>query len=168
MQRLSKHKKKMIYRMFACAPEETGLGLGDRFGWAGAERVLPMSQVHEVDARPSTMVGLMEQPPPEGVDVPSDPPGMTLLANGVVRWSEGGPSARISDYFRRSVDRNRTTQGGEMIYWERSEGGRVFNAGAIGAGWTLQVDDRWASLLRNVLAHFGVPRPSRVQPDADA
>jgi hypothetical protein len=36
----------------------------------------------------------------------------------------------------------------------------VFNAGAIGSGWVLHVDPRWATVLRNVLAHFGVPKPA--------
>ena len=45
-----------------------------------------------------------------------------------------------------------------MIYWERPDGGRVFNAGAIGSGWVLHADERWAAVMRNVLAHFGVTK----------
>jgi N,N-dimethylformamidase len=54
----------------------------------------------------------------------------------------------------------KTDAGADMIYWERPGGGRVFNAGSIGAGWALNADSRFEKLLRNVLAHFGV-RPSR-------
>ena len=43
-----------------------------------------------------------------------------------------------------------------MIYWKRPTGGRVFHAGAIGAGWALSGDARLRTLLRNVLAHFDV------------
>jgi N,N-dimethylformamidase len=45
-----------------------------------------------------------------------------------------------------------------MIYWERADGGWVFNAGAIGAAWALDADAKWSTLLRNVLHHFGVDR----------
>jgi hypothetical protein len=48
-----------------------------------------------------------------------------------------------------------------MIYWERPQGGRVFNAGVIGYGWTLHADPKLQALLRNVLHHFGVPSPKR-------
>jgi hypothetical protein len=44
----------------------------------------------------------------------------------------------------------------EMIYWKRPKGGEVFHAGAIPSGWTLSVDARMRTLLRNVLHHFGV------------
>ena len=45
----------------------------------------------------------------------------------------------------------------EMIYWERAGGGRVFHSGSINSGSTLTADPRWSGLLKNVLAHFGVP-----------
>ena len=32
------------------------------------------------------------------------------------------------------------------------------SAGAIGSGWVLHCDERWADVLRNVLAHFGVAK----------
>ncbi len=44
----------------------------------------------------------------------------------------------------------------EMVYWERPQGGRIFNAGAVGAGWVLGADEAFGTLLRNVLHHFGV------------
>ncbi|NIP98533.1 MAG: hypothetical protein GWO24_36040, partial [Akkermansiaceae bacterium] len=42
----------------------------------------------------------------------------------------------------------------DMIYWERPEGGRVFNAGAIAFGWALDADPKQGKLLRNVLFHL--------------
>jgi N,N-dimethylformamidase len=45
-----------------------------------------------------------------------------------------------------------------MIYWERPEGGRVFNSGSIGTGWALLSDTKLQQLLRNVLFHFGVSK----------
>jgi hypothetical protein len=94
---------------------------------------------------------MQEQPDPEGTRVPADPPGIVRLANGIIPWSKGGAAF---DYYFRPI-KPKTDQGGEMIDWQRPDGGRVFNAGSIGAGWALSADPRWAALLRNVLHHFG-------------
>jgi hypothetical protein len=139
---------------FFRTPEATGLEPGTRFAWAGEGR-LPMANGHEFDVRPSTLAGLQEQPAPEGAAVPDDPPGIVRLANGIIPWSKGGAAF---DYFFRPI-KPKADQGGEMIDWPRPDGGRVFNAGTIGAGWALDADPRWGALLRNVLHHFGVPRP---------
>jgi hypothetical protein len=54
-----------------------------------------------------------------------------------------------------------------MIYWERPAGGRVFNAGAVAAAWVLHEDPAFASLLANVLAHFGIPLPGSASSTKD-
>jgi N,N-dimethylformamidase len=136
-------------------PEESGLKNGDTFG-GGAEGKFSMANGHEVDIRPSTFAALQVEPSPEGGVVPPDPAGITRIANGILPWSEGG---QAMDYFFRVI-KPKTDQGGEMIYWERADGGRVFNAGAIGSGWALHADPRWATVVRNALHHFGVPRPA--------
>ena len=118
-----------------------------------------MANGHEMDIRPSTFAALQVEPSPDGGVVPQDPPGITRIANGILPWSQGG---QPMDYFFRVIKPG-TDQGGEMIYWQRPEGGRVFNAGAIGSGWTLHADPRWAAVVRNVLHHFGVPRPGSVR-----
>ncbi|CAN5648252.1 hypothetical protein BH23PLA1_BH23PLA1_13450 [soil metagenome] len=135
-------------------PEETGLQAGDRFGWAG-EGQMPMANGHEFDVRLSTLASLQEVASPEGSEVPTDPAGMVRLANGIIPWSEGGSAF---DYFFRPIQ-PKSDQGGEIIDWQRPEGGRVFNAGSIGSGWALHADPRWAALVRNALHQFGVPRP---------
>ena len=135
-------------------PEPSGLKKGDQFGWADGQ--LPMANGHEMDIRPSTFAALQEEPTPEGAVLPQDPAGMERIANGILPWAEGGTPM---DYFFRKI-KPKTDQGAEMIYWERPEGGRVFNAGAIGSGWVLHADERWAKVLRNVLAHFGVRKPA--------
>jgi hypothetical protein len=140
---------------FFHTPEETGLKPGERFGWAGEGRV-PMANGHEFDVRLSTLAAMQQQPSPEGGVVPPDPPGIVRLANGIIPWSKGGTAF---DYFFRPI-KPTSDQGGEMIDWPRPEGGRVFNAATIGAGWALGADPRWGMLLRNVLHHFGVPRRS--------
>jgi len=135
-------------------PEDTGIRTGDRFG-EGPGGGVPLANGHEFDLRLSTLAALQEQPSPPGGVLPEDPAGITPMANGIIPWREGGAAF---DYFFRPI-RPRTDQGGEMIYWERPEGGRVFNSGSIGSGWALASDPRYQTLMRNVLAHFGVPRP---------
>lgn len=134
-------------------PEKLGLKRGDMFGQsADGARV---AGGHEFDIRPSTFARLQEQPDPaDGGKVPPDPAGIQLLANGQVFWKQGGSAF---DYFFRKIS-PKTDQGGELIYWERPQGGRVFNAGTIASGWVLSVDPKMSGLLRNVLHHFGVPK----------
>ncbi len=141
---------------FFHTPEKSGLKNGDKFGWGGDGK-FPMANGHETDIRPSTFAALQAEPSPEGGMVPQDPPGITRIANGILPWKEGG---QAMDYFFRVI-KPKTDQGGEMIYWERPDGGRVFNAGAIGSGWALHADPKWAAVVRNVLHHFGVSRPGR-------
>ena len=138
-------------------PEETGLKPGDKFGWVGADARTPLANGHEFDIRLSTLAALQEQPGPVGAAMPTDPPGITRLANGIIPWKYGGSAF---DYFFRAI-KPKTDQGGEMIYWERPDGGRVFNAGSIGAGWAIHADAKFQTLMRNVLAHFGVPNSGK-------
>jgi hypothetical protein len=137
-------------------PEHLGLKKGDTFGRSADG--LRRANGHEFDIRPSTFARLQEQPhAPDGGKVPPDPPGIELLANGQVYWQKGGTAF---DYFFRKIS-PKTDQGGEMIYWERPQGGRVFNAATIASGWVLSVDPKMSGLMRNVLHHFGVPKPKR-------
>ena len=131
-------------------PEETGIQPGERFG-QGPQGGLPLANGHEFDLRLSTLAALQQEPSPPGSTVPADPPGIVPLANGIIPWKEGGAAF---DYFFRPIQ-PKTDQGGEMIYWERPGGGRVFNAGSIGSGWALSADPKFQTLMRNVLAHFG-------------
>ncbi len=136
-------------------PEETGLKPGDRFG-GGTNGSVPMANGHEFDIRLSTLAAMAAGPVPPGAVMPTDPPGIQRLANGIIPWEHGGSAF---DYFFRPI-KPANQQGGEMIWWERPDGGTVFNAGTIGAGWALHADPRWATLLRNVLHRFGVPAPA--------
>jgi hypothetical protein len=132
-------------------PHPVGVKTGDAIGQA-PDAGLPRANGHEIDVRLSTLGALQQQTTPAGATLPKDPPGITRLANGVITWKIGGAAF---DYFFRPV-KPKTDQGGEMIYWERPEGGRVFNAGSIGAGWGLLADAKFQRLLKNVLFHFGV------------
>src|SRR4030095_12677640 len=128
-------------------PEQTSLRAGDRFGWRGADDKTPLANGHEFDIRLSTLAALQEQPAPANAVMPDDPSGIIRLANGIIPWKQGGVAF---DYFFRAI-KPRTDQGGEMIYWERADGGRVFNAGSIGAGWAVHADPKFQTLMRNVL-----------------
>jgi len=132
-------------------PEPVGVRKGDAFGQA-PDGGLPRANGHEIDVRLSTLAALQEQPSPSGASVPPDPAGMVQLANGVIPWKRGGAAF---DYFFRGI-KPAQDQGGEVIYWERPEGGRVFNAGSIGSGWALHSDPKFQRLFKNVLHHFGV------------
>lgn len=46
--------------------------------------------------------------------------------------------------------------GGDIVFWDRPEGGRVLAIGSIGASGALLVDDPIDTLVGNALAHFGV------------
>jgi hypothetical protein len=104
-----------------------------------------------------TLRRLQKDPTPAGAVLPVDPEGIELLANGVLPWKEGGSSF---DFFFRPI-LPAWDQGGEMIWWKRPAGGRVFNAGSIGSGWALAADGRFQKLFRNVLHAFGVPGQNR-------
>ena len=102
----------------------------------------------------SVCYGQLTTEVPPGATLPDEPAGIITLAEGKQ------PAAAAFDYFFRPV---RLVDGVacQMIYWERPQGGRVFHAGSLGAGWGLSVDPTFQTLMRNVLAHFGVPRPIR-------
>ena len=131
-------------------PREVGVAAGESFG-EGIGGALPRAVGHEGDVRLSTIAKLSKFPPPAGMAQPEDPPGLVTLARGIRK----PPATSTSfDYFLR--------HGGdpeawcEMIYWERPDGGRVFHAGAIAAGWALSADTRFQTLVANVLDHYGV------------
>jgi hypothetical protein len=134
-------------------PEETGLKAGEKFG-QGPGGAMPRASGHEVDIRMSTFTALQQESTPAGATMPTDPAGMVRIANGVTHWDLSGTAF---DYFFRRI-KPPTPQGAEMIYWERPEGGKVFNAGAIASGWAITADPKLQILMRNVLAHFGVTR----------
>jgi hypothetical protein len=138
-------------------PEPTGLGAGARFGFK-AGGVESLANGHEIDIRLGTLKAMQEQPNPPGGVLPDDPAGITVLAQGILPWPAGGSAF---DFFFREIH-PRQPQGAEMIYWERPSGGRVFNAGSIGAGWAIYHDTAFQKLFGNVLYHFGVkpgPKP---------
>jgi N,N-dimethylformamidase len=132
-------------------PEEVGLAKDESFGHAPGGGV-PKAVGHEWDVRLSRLKAMTAKIPP-GATLPEEPPGIVTLARGV---RKGGGTL---DYFTapaKAID----DVCAEMIYWERPTGGRVFHAGAIGAGWALAADPKFQTLMRNVLNHFGVkPTP---------
>jgi len=136
-------------------PEPVGLAKDDTFGHA-ADGGLPRAVGHEWDVRVSRLVGITGRVP-AGADLPAEPAGIVTLARGV------RAARHALDYFTAgSASADGTVA--DMIYWERAEGGKVFHAGAIGAGWALSADPKLQTLMRNVLHHFGISRPRRSEP----
>ena len=107
---------------------------------------------HEWDLTIPTLRQMTRCSPNDG-DLPADPVGVQVIAQGI-RTVPGQLDAYL-DFFEcatQSID----GLSAEMIYWERPQGGQVFNAGAVGASWVLGVDESFSTLLRNVLHHFGI------------
>ena len=128
-------------------PENAGLAKDDTFGHARDQKY-PMAVGHEWDVRLATLNKMTRKVPP-GAELPEEPAGITTLARGI------RPGGGTLDYFTANAP---AIDGvcAEMIYWERPTGGRVFNAGAIAAGWAPSVDPKWQTVMRNVLHHFDV------------
>ena len=140
-------------------PHPIDLEKGDLFAFDASN---PKRQAvgDESDVRVSTLMKVTAGPIPEGAAANlTDPPGIEVLAEAVFDWSQR-PHFAFFDYYHRRLTKEQgqrqTDVGGEMIYWERPQGGRVFSASTIAAGWVLAVDERWSNLLKNVLHHFGV------------
>ncbi|VWX61232.1 conserved hypothetical protein [Burkholderiales bacterium 8X] len=132
-------------------PNETGLEAGDTFGH-GPGGSLPRAIGHEWDLTIATL-RRMTHAVPAGAELPPDPVGIQVIAEGVRRVP--GRMDAYLDFFEHATH-SLDGLSAEMIYWERPQGGRVFNAGAVGASWVLGVDEKFGRLLRNVLHHFGV------------
>ncbi|MGH2410117.1 MAG: N,N-dimethylformamidase beta subunit family domain-containing protein, partial [Chloroflexota bacterium] len=101
----------------------------------------PKASGYEMDATPR-VVGISSEPIP----------GMVTLASALGQYSI--ECAGVDPF-----------HGADLIYWERPGGGQVVNAGSIGFSGALAVDPGVRALMRNVLAHFGVPRGLSRQPD---
>ncbi len=140
-------------------PNRIGLKNGERFGFDRNNSVR-QALGNESDVRVSTLMRLATEPIPK--DAPNgltDPPGISVIAEGFFDWNQLGHRGRLFDYYHRSLpaDLSRSHDlACEMIYWERTEGGRVFAAPSIAAAWPLAQDEAWSHLLQNVLHHFGV------------
>ena len=88
----------------------------------------------------------------------ADPPGISLLAVG--RLDSTGTLGVIRDYAHRVLPtslRRMDDSLCDVIHWRRpNNGGQIFAAPSISAGWTLAVCPHWSALMKNVLHHFGV------------
>lgn len=139
-------------------PQEVGVNNGDRFAY---DRAHPGRQPigHECDVRVSTLVELTQRMGPVAQLVASfqDPPGIQLLATG--RYASDGRLGAVRDYAHRVLPaalRKVDDSLCDIIHWRRREGGQVFAAPSIAAGWTLSACPQWSTMMKNVLHHFGV------------
>lgn len=127
-------------------PYDVGVAAEEEFGFFHETGVVG----HEYDVRPSILVKATQQMPP-GYENVRDPDGITVLA-------ECRSDRKIMCYH---ADGNLTCDNpagvlSEIIYWERPNGGRVFNIGAVAAPWGLYFDERISRLMQNVLHQFGI------------
>jgi hypothetical protein len=116
---------------------------------------------HESDARVSTLEAnrlLAGNPVPNTATIPLEPPGIVTLATGLL---DPGETANddYRDYFMQilGIKLPPPVHSADLIYWERPDGGRVFNAGGIATGIGLSRDPVFAGLVSNVLATFTKP-----------
>jgi len=135
-------------------PFATGLRNGDSFGHAPGGG-LPRAIGHEWDLTTATLMRMTRRVPSDA-DRPAIQPGIEVIAEGM--RPTPGPLDAYLDYFE-TPTASLDGLSCEMIVWQRPEGGRVFNAGAVGASWVLGVDERMGRLLANVLSAFAVPYP---------
>ena len=98
---------------------------------------------------------------PEGATPPVEPGGITTLALATILEAGDIIQADILDYFLQVLPLDKIDRVGEVIYWERPDGGLVFNGGAIGNGVALYYENLnpepgpvFAGLVRNVLRNF--------------
>lgn len=101
----------------------------------------PKASGYEFDVRPE-LLGLHEGPVP----------GMITLATAPdqLNFDDG--------LGFRSPDAKPVRQGADVVYWERPNGGVVFNAASIALTGAMARDAGVSMLVRNVLRHFGVAR----------
>jgi len=127
-------------------PNKVGLKEGDTFGFFKEIGMVG----HEYDVRPSILVAATPNMPTGYEDI-RDPPGMQVLA--VCKTDR-----KIADYHADENMHRENPSGvcSEILYWQRPEGGRVFNIGSVAAPWGLYYDQQVGLLVQNVLHHFGV------------
>ncbi len=127
-------------RVFSEAPSSFGFSADRRCRAVG----------HEWDVRLRTLAAMTAQRP-DAPTVPDEPTGIVTLAQGI-----RDPVSADDHYIDYHFQPTRALNGlsAEMIYWERLQGGRVFNAGSIAFAWALPHDTRLQRLLRNVLHAF--------------
>jgi N,N-dimethylformamidase len=125
---------------------------------------------HEFDVLPSTLRAMskiqMLEPPPDAVKTrkvePKDPDGMFVLAKGELPWDSvinpGKADGVRFDFYTQDYTRSKIPKAdqttGEMIYWERTKGGVIFNAGTIASGSALGCDKTFQDIIRALLTRF--------------
>ncbi len=111
--------------------------------------ITPRGTIGETSLNGAKASGYEFDAAPDAVGLRDDPlPGLVVLASAL--------GQRNIEWHGR--ERN---HGADIAFWERPNGGWVFNAGSIGLTGALAVDPGIRQLVRNVLFHFGVPRSAR-------
>jgi hypothetical protein len=130
-------------------PTPVPVAAGQSFGHA-AGGALPRAVGHEWDLTFKT-IRQMTSSVPDGCVLPPDHANIDVIAVGV--RAPGKLDTYLDFFYQPTASLDGLSC--EMIYWERPDGGRVFNAGAVCASWVLGADPVFEGLLTNVLYHFG-------------
>jgi N,N-dimethylformamidase len=112
---------------------------------------------HEVDCRIATLEANRRaagKDAPAHATMPVEDASIVTLAT-----SSGGQATALYDFFARDLPPTTTSNRGDLVYWERADGGKVVNVGSIRAGLSLRTDPEFGKFVRNVLTHFDVPVP---------
>ncbi|MCF6359394.1 MAG: hypothetical protein L3J29_01380 [Cyclobacteriaceae bacterium] len=134
-------------------PNKIDVKKGDLMGEPNLEKQFLGAVGHEYDVR----LPVLQSIPPRDHTVPQflnlkEPRGIVSLArsynknrNGIDYIANNGP-----------IQENPSGIISEIIYWQREDGGQVFNVGSVAAPWAVYKDDKMSLLLKNVLHHFGI------------
>jgi len=135
-----------IYKL----PNDTDFQQGQNYGEAGGQS-LPRAVGHEWDVRVSELQEF--SPAPDGMQRVIDPPTIETLAESIPPTK-----FRAFPYFQSDTTEDSVTGAvaSQVIYWQRPQGGKVFNAGSIACGWALSSDPKFGVVIDNVLDDFGV------------
>jgi N,N-dimethylformamidase len=115
---------------------------------------------HESDVRVATLETFRNNAGhgvPAGATAPVEPRGITTLALATIPSAASIITEDILDYFLQRLTLDDIDRVAEVIYWERPDGGLVFNGGAIANGVALLNDSIFGGkpgLMRNVLSNF--------------
>ena len=130
------------------SPNPTGLDQGEQIGLVNG---LPLGVGHEWDTRVETL-----QPGP----TPNGAPSWFAL-NEIETLADSKPNITFEKYryYHLEALGLGSVPGdsmGQIVYWPRSQGGKVFYAGSIASGWALNSDSKFSVTIDNVLDSFGV------------
>ena len=136
------YKMEMPNHFLFNSPHKIDLKKGDAFGFV-TDKLGCVG--HEYDVRLPVLIKASKNPP------------NIIEPGGILSLARSYSKNKIIDYNANANDEraNPTRIISEIIYWEKKNGGRVFNIGSVAAPWGVYKDKNLGLLMNNVLYHFG-------------